>query len=142
MKTRLSAWIKNKTITFPNEGYARQHLQDFEGKKIYVTVETKSSRRTLSQNSLMWMWFEIISKHTGHTSEEIHVIVKGLYCPKKEVTLKDKRYFIPRGTSDLSSVEMTELMMRVQSMAGDLGITLPSPDDYWKQVDKVELLTD
>lgn len=121
----------------------RHRLSKFDKKKeVMVEVKKPFNKRSLDQNALMWVWFTIIADFTGYAPEEVHHVVKGLYCPKKAITLKGKTYRIPKGTSELSVSEMIELMMRIQAMAGEMGIRLPSPEEYKKGLDSAMLLTE
>lgn len=123
--------------------HIRHHLSKFDKtKKVMVEVKKPFNKRSLDQNALMWVWFTIIADYTGYAPEEVHHVVKGLYCPRKAVTLKGKTYRIPKGTSELSVGEMVELMMRIQAMASDLGVRLPSPEEYKKGLDSAVLITE
>lgn len=138
---KLQALIKDATITFENLPYARHHLKKMEGKKVTIDVQTQTSRRSLNQNALMWMWFTLIAQYTGHTPEEIHIIVKGLYCPKKTLIIKNKTYTLPKGTSELTKGEMVEVMLHIEAMAADLGVILPSPEEWKRGLDNATLLS-
>lgn len=126
------AIIRNKEIIYKNEPFVRHHLSKLETQKVTVEVKRVFNKRSLNQNALMWIWFTLIAEHTGYSPEEVHKVVKGLYCPKKQIKLKDKVYMVTRGTSELSVGEMVELMMRIEAMAADLGIRLPTADEYIK----------
>ena len=43
-----------------------------------LTIKKKVKKRTLDQNSLMWMWYKCIEDETGTPSQDIH----DYYCKK------------------------------------------------------------
>lgn len=114
------------------------NLPKYEGLEGVLTVKKKWNKRSLNQNNYFWLCLTVLAEYTGHTPEELHVIVKGLYSPKKEVKVGNKRYTIPKGTSELTKGEFVELMMNLNVMASELGVVLPDPNDY----QKVQLLND
>lgn len=117
-------------LAWRNEDYLNVNLPKFEGTQGVLTIKPKWNKRSLNQNRYFWLCLEVISEYTGHTPEELHVIYKGLYCPKKEVKLGNKRYMIPKGTSELTKGQFVELMLDISADAGSLGITLPDPTDF------------
>lgn len=139
---KLKAIIKDKTITFENLPYARHHLGKLEGKKVIVDVQKIKSKRSLNQNAYYWLILDIISKETGHTSEELHRLFKGLFLPRKEIILHDRKFFLAGSTTDLTKGQFVEYMMRISAEAGEMGIVLPSPDDFKRGLDAATLITE
>lgn len=127
---------------FGNLKYVRHHLEKWEDKKVWITVERVQSKRSLNQNAYYWVCLGIIAEHTGHSPEELHRIFKGLYLPRKETVLNGKKYMLTGSTTDLNKGEFVEYMMRVTAEAGDMGIALPSPDEYKNGMDRAILITD
>lgn len=125
-------------LEWKNQLYLDVNLQKYEGLDGILTVKKKWNKRSLSQNNYFWLCMEVLAEYTGHTPEEMHVIVKGLYCPKKEVVVGDKKYSIPRGTSDLTKGEFVELMLNVNVMASGLGVVLPDPTDYQRMLGNIK----
>ncbi len=114
--------------------YLDVNLPKYEGLDGVLTVKKKWNKRSLNQNSYFWLCMQVLAEYTGHTPEELHVIVKGLYCPKKEVGVGKKKYTIPKGTSELTKGEFVELMLNVNVMASELGVILPDPNLYQREV--------
>jgi hypothetical protein len=127
---RFHAHIKDKEIVFPNPAFVRVFLSKFEGKKVTVEVEKVSSKRSLQQNAWMWACFEVIGDYMGENKNTVHRIMTGLFAPKKEVKMGNRRMMIPKGTSEMSIGEMVQFMMEVSAEAGQFGITLPDPSLY------------
>ena len=139
---KFGATIKNKTITFGNVAYARHHLEKLEGKKVIVEVQKVHNKRSINQNSYYWLCLEGIAKETGHSPEELHRIFKGSFLPRREVVFNKKKYVMIGSTTDLTKGQFVDYMMKITAEAGQLGITLPSPEDYQRGLDMGTLLTD
>lgn len=85
MKFLANLTDKNEILHTP---YIRNGLSKFpKDQKVTIEVKKLFNKRSLDQNALMWVWFDVLADYTGHSSEEIHQIVKGLYCPKKNIKL-------------------------------------------------------
>lgn len=94
-----------------------------------LTIAKKVQHRTISQNSLMWMWFKCLEDDTGTDKQEWH----DYYCNKflvRQAEIGGKLYAITGGTSSLNTVQMTDFMNKVQADAAtEFGVTLPLPSD-------------
>ena len=99
-----------------------------------LTIKKKVKKRTLDQNSLMWMWYKCIEDETGTPSQDIH----DYYCKKflrRKVVYNGKEEVVVGSTSKLNTVEMTKYLNQVQAdAAAEMGIRLPSPDDEYFNV--------
>lgn len=116
-------------IEWRNQVYVDLNLPKFEGADGVLTIKKKWNKRSLNQNAYFWLCMKVLSEYTGHTPEEMHVIVKGLYSPKKIIKVGKKDYTIPKGTSELTKGEFVELMMHVNVLASEMGVVLPDPND-------------
>ena len=117
-------------ITFKNADYVKVNLPKYNGMSGIVTIKKQWSKRSVSQNRYMWLCFEVLAQYTGHSTEEVHTLCKGLYCPKKHVKVGKREYTMPKGTSELTKGEMVEFMLGVSGLAGELGVVLPDPSEY------------
>ena len=120
--------VKNGFPEYRNPAYLI-NLQKFEGCQGQMTVKKKWSKRTLSQNSLYWLWLGVISVEIGHTEDDLHTIFKGLYGHKKVVKIKDKEYRIPRSTTTYTKGEFVEYLFNIEQEVAKMGIILPQPAD-------------
>ena len=135
--------VVNGKFEWKNIDYMRANIPKFEGKNGTCIIKERWNKRSLSQNKYMWLCFEVLADYTGHTAEEIHIICKGLYCPKKEIRFKlSHKYMIPKGTSELTVGELVEFMLGVTSLASSLGCILPDPTEYQKEMDSAPLIND
>lgn len=94
-----------------------------------VVIKKKSERRSISQNSLMWMWFTAIADATGDTRDNVHDGYCAMFLPKN-VSFRGMNITVPGETKHLTTAEFTDFLNKVQADAQtELGIVLPSPDD-------------
>lgn len=97
-----------------------------------LTLERKKTQRSISQNNLMWMWFEIIAEAwtdfggPTYTRDDVHDYYCQLFLP---ISLPNGKT-IGGSTSKLSTDEMTNFLNRVEAeVTTEFGITLPHPED-------------
>lgn len=85
--------------------------------------------RTISQNRLMWMWFNCIYQETGTPQQDIHDYYCSLYL-RKRVEYKGNLQEVVIGTSGLTTAQFSEFMDKIKvDAASELGIALPLPSD-------------
>ena len=101
------------------------YLRGLDGKEIEVCVRRRRHARSLSQNA----WYhacivKLISDYTGHSPEEVHQSLKAQF-------LIDRSGLEPRvrSTTELSSTEFVEFCERCCHLAGEMGLSIPSPGD-------------
>jgi len=121
--------IKGGVFKWKNPEYVMQLLSKFEGCAGTLTIKKKWNRRSISQNALLWTWFQLIGDYIGENKNEVYRIMTGLYSPKVEVKMGTKIYNIPKGTSKMTKGEMVSFLLDVQSEAAQLGIALPTRED-------------
>lgn len=98
-----------------------------------VKITRKTEPRTLSQNSLMWLWFSCLEDSTGTPKKDWH----DYYCSRflvRDVVVKGKLTTIVGGSKDLNTIQFTKFMNQIQSDAAtEFGINLPLPADRYYQ---------
>jgi hypothetical protein len=118
-------WLNNRFGLLSNGSYE-------------IIIRKAKVKRTTSQNSMMWLWFQCIAMETGNTKEDIHDYYCGKYL-KREIEVNGEIVDVIGGTSRLDTVVMTNFLNNVQAdAASELGITLPTPDDlHWKEFEDI-----
>lgn len=103
-----------------------------------VRIKPYRKKRSLAQNSLMWLWYEEIRKHIFesqgdmYTSEDIHEWFKQLFLPKRVIEFKTKILEIQTGTKELNTLEMMEYLEKLDYYCADkLNLMLSKPEDLW-----------
>ena len=99
--------------------------------KYLVTFSPYREKRSIDQNSLMWMWFTCISQETGTPVQDVH----DYYCAKflrKQIDWNGTNRTVIEGTRNLRKDRMTEFLNNVQADAlTEFGIKLPLPEDLY-----------
>ena len=94
-----------------------------------ITIKKASTKRSVPQNDLMWMWLTCIERETGTPKDDVYMY----YCKKfliKTITIGERQERIYNTSSKLTSEEMTEFLNKIQADAlTELGIRLPLPED-------------
>lgn len=126
------------------QGYI--HMRDSVLKKIEAYFDTlkngeytlvakrDTDKRSISQNALMWMWFNCIAHETGQNKTDIYDYYRMLFLTR-EVIINGKEVSVSSGTSSLDTRQFTEFLNNIQSdAASEFGIRLPTPEDmYWEE---------
>ena len=126
------------------QGYI--HIKDSVLKKIEAYFDTlkngeytlvakrDTDKRSISQNALMWMWFNCIAHETGQNKTDIYDYYRMLFLTRK-VIINGKEVSVSSGTSSIDTRQFTEFLNNIQSDAAtEFGIRLPTPEDmYWDE---------
>ena len=115
------------------------------GKAYRVNVKEWREQRSLSQNSLMWVWLDIISKELKpndqqHSNEVWHEYFKMYFCPQKIVAMPAGRDLVVKSTKLLDVGEMCHYMTQIHNWAAGHFLVLPVPEnsEYKQNLDKQE----
>ena len=94
-----------------------------------ITIKRATTKRTIAQNDLMWMWLTCIERETGTSKDDVYMY----YCKKflmKTIQIGDRQERIYNTSSKLNSEQMTQFLNNIQQEAYfELGIRLPKPED-------------
>lgn len=104
-------------------------LHTRNGKAVEVKLARPTSTRSLRQNK--WYWGVVlttIAESTGNTTEDLHVVLKEMFLPRKFITLGTKEVEVRKTTTDLSTDEFSKYLEALSAWAAtELGITMPTP---------------
>lgn len=106
------------------------HLNHLQNGGYELKVSKSLSKRSVKQNRLMWMWFNLIADELGCSSEDVH----GHYCRKflRKPDPLDPGFFVSSGTSKLDTKQFNVFLDKVEADALlEFGITLPRPEDLY-----------
>lgn len=94
-----------------------------------VKIVRKTQPRTVSQNSLMWMWYKCMEESTGQAKEDFHDYYKAKYL-QRQVQIGRRVVTVVGSTTDLNTLQMTNYLEKVKADAAtEFGIMLPLPED-------------
>lgn len=108
------------------------YINKLPGSKRYdVDISLHREQRSISQNSLYWLWLACICSETGSDKDQVHDELRKMYLPKIEVIgLFGEVNEKPVSTSKLTTQQFKEYLDKIQAFAGsELGIILPLPED-------------
>ncbi len=111
------------------------HIKRLDLKKSYsVEVSEKRLRRSISQNSLYWLWLTCIEFETGNDRSDLHEFFKTKYLVPEIKNIFGSNVEI-RTTTDLNTTQFKYLLDQVQIFAStELSIILPDPEDKkWEE---------
>jgi hypothetical protein len=100
------------------------YLRTLKEQKLEVIVrKLRSQRSTLQNNYYFGVVVEILSKHTGYTSDEMHEILK-----YKFLKVKGKMEYI-QSTTKLTTAEFESYLEKIKQWAAlDLDCYIPDPN--------------
>ncbi len=100
-----------------------------------LTVKECKNQRSLQQNKYYWgVPIKLISEHTGHTPDEVHELLKGLFL-KKHLDIFNKngsvqRYYFIMSTTLLNTKTMEDYQSNIRVWgSSELGLYIPEPNE-------------
>jgi hypothetical protein len=102
-----------------------------EGQHVRMTLSQPTKGRSLNQNAYMWgVVYTMIAAETGHTTEEVHEFMKGMFLPRSFITIGKKTEQLIKSTTTLSTLDMEEYLEHVRAFAAtELNMTIPLPHE-------------
>ena len=97
-----------------------------------LKLERKQSNRSISQNRLMWLWFDAIAQEFTEASEETYSreVIKEYFCRKFRPLRMPDGEIVGGSTSCMTTEEMSEFLEKVRAYTlTTWGIELKSPED-------------
>jgi hypothetical protein len=120
-------------INYPSDKKKIHEVIDLlsEKKQWEITINLKREKRSVSQNSLYWLWIGCICDETGGDKEEVHNELRYSYLPSESVRTMGREIILrPISTTKLDTGQFKNYLDRIQVFAStELGITLPDPGD-------------
>lgn len=121
------AHIKDMAISANNKKEWAEFLLANDGKE--VLIKRTTGTRSIPQNNYYFgVVLGEISKHTGHSVNELHSIFKRMFLPPVTVKYRDREIRMPGSTAKLNKSEMAEYLLRITAEAASMGITIPEAD--------------
>jgi hypothetical protein len=96
-------------------------------KPVVVKIAKPTNSRSVRQNRLYWgVVLGTIAADTGNTTEDLHLILKDMFLPRKFITLAGKEVEVRKTTTDLSTEEFGKYLTQIAAWAAtELGIQIP-----------------
>lgn len=94
-----------------------------------VKIVRKTQPRTISQNSLMWMWYKCMEEATGQSKDDFHDYYKAKFLAR-QIVIGGRWVTVVGSTTKLNTLQMTNYLEKVKADAAtEFGISLPLPED-------------
>jgi hypothetical protein len=116
------------------KSFMNRAFQEFKEKEIVIDIDLWKDKRSLQQNKYLHLIFGIIGKELGYSTDDCkyHVLTE-LNFTREIVNKKTgKISIVPRSTSELSYNDFYDLTSRVSMLAGELGIRVMTPQEYFE----------
>ena len=118
--------IENGKLILENEKKFNKSLQYFEGKNIVLKIRQVEIQRTIEQNSLYWVWIDILASELGYQKNEMNQLIKYKFLKKDVVNEKGQKEVRLMSTTTLSKKEFSQLMENIYFWSNDtFNIVLP-----------------
>ena len=128
--------MKRKLSTDIDRNMVIAYIQrlDIKTKLYTVDVTEKRAGRSISQNSLYWLWLTCIEHETGNNRDDLHDIFKHKFILPTEVEMFGEK-IMKWTTTDKDTSQFKNYLDKIQIFAStELGIKLPDPEDqYWDE---------
>ena len=127
--------MKRKLSTETDRDMVIGYIKRLDISKLHtVEVLKKNANRSISQNSLYWLWLACISHETGNERQDLHEFFKTKYMVPEVKNVFGINVDI-RTTTDKNTTQFKYYLDKVQIFAStELSITLPLPEDkYWQE---------
>lgn len=120
--------------------FLMSRLAKWEGKEVLVEIRPLRNIRSNNANRYYFKCLEIIANETGNDEDTLHRVFKGLFLPKREVTLNGKTYSLAGSTATLTTAEFMAYIEKIAVEVAQMGIELPNSEDYKKGLDEAVLI--
>lgn len=102
------------------------------GKKLIVTIERYSPKRSSNLNSYYWgVVVKMISDATGYESDEVHEILAMKFLPPRMVEIGGESHAVRTRTSKLATVDFMAYIDEIKRWAAqELSLYIPDPNEY------------
>lgn len=104
-------------------------VQGIDLKSNHFVAEFKRYRvrRSISQNSLYWLWLRCIKDETGNSTEDLHEYFSQKYLSWKPKEVLGEEIAVRSRTSELDTAQFTEYLEKIRVEMLEQAIYLPEP---------------
>jgi len=118
--------IEQGKVKFKSEHHKElfaRYVMQFPDGKYNLEINKRTEGRSQQQNRYYWLYLGIVSRESGHTTEELHQLFRGMFLSKgiKEVMGKPVR--VTKSTTELSKNDFCEYLAEIYTYT-----EIPLPD--------------
>lgn len=111
-------------------------IQDLDDNESWdISIKKKRWTRSISQNSLYWLWLTCIEQETGNDRDDLHDYFKAKFLGFEDVKILDSIVTRVVSTTQKDTLQFKNYLDKIQMFASvELGIALPDPaDTFWSE---------
>lgn len=136
---KFSSEKKKYVLELRNKLGWAHYLGRFKG-PVSITIETLRKVRSYKSNRRYWgavvsTALDEAEQFTGHTKEELHEIFKQRHLQPILAEFQGKKYPL-WSTKKLTDGEFVEYCMKVEADLAEMGIRIPTPEEYYIGITK------
>ena len=126
MKIKQNGTVKGGKFIPEDAERFRRSFYGHEGKRVTVTVERYSKKRTTPQYSyLHGVPYSIISDWSGHTVDEVADAMKAMFLVPREIC----GVAVSGTTTKLDTVQFEEYTAQIRAWGAQQGVYIPLPNE-------------
>lgn len=95
-----------------------------------VEIKPYKSKRSRDQNSMYWAWMNIIGREIGQHKDDMHRTFSIRLLEPELFVVDGRQYVGAKSTTKLSVAEFSEYLQKIEAVAMEMGIRLPTPDYF------------
>lgn len=108
----------------------KRYVETLPDGEFNLDIKQEREIRTISQNSLYWLWLTCIMAETGNDKDYLHIFFGKKYLPQDRRIVFNYPVDVTTSTTSLDTAQFTHYLERIQQFANsELGIVLPNPED-------------
>lgn len=92
-----------------------------------MKIELKRPKRSALQNAFYWVYLDLVSLSSGHTTMEIHNWAKGKFMTEGITEVFGEKVRKVKSTTDLNRSEFVEYLSQIEEHTG---IPVPDPEPF------------
>lgn len=105
-------------------------MRHFKGKEVLLSFEEYSDQRTNDQNSLYWLYLQLIIDESGFdnvTTRDLHAYFKHKFIETKLITLFGETISAEKSTTGMSKKDFSAYLEKINLLTG---IPIPDTEAY------------
>jgi len=125
-------YIEKDKLILEKESMFKEFLTNLkrpneEKTKVVLSLKRYYKTRSVRANSYYWVCLTHIAHELGYEPDELHSTFKAMFLIDRSGKLP-----IVRSTTSLDTTEFMDYISKIAAKVGELGILLPSPEDYYQ----------
>ena len=113
------------------EGLGKKFVFHWNEIKYIVEIKKYRTKRSIDQNSVLWMWLTYLENQTGNDKHDLYRMFERKFQPWEKIELKPfGSFYLPRPIKTSDTVEFNEYLERLRNDVSEkTGYWLPLPGE-------------